>query len=155
MALRDGLITFNGLADYVTRAMNADPRTPQKPYWNQNASGDFYLAGHLNRKEALVIGIDDYSGHPLRSAIGGAKQVFDQLDANGFHASFASNTTAVQLKRRLSEFARNLGPQDVALFYFAGSWGIATGKPNGSRRAITTGSRGRQMEHLSAVFTWP
>jgi uncharacterized caspase-like protein len=125
----DGLITFDSLATWVSHAMKSDSNVYQVPYWNQSATGDFYLAGQISKKEALVIGIDRYSDHPLHSAIAGAEQVYKQLNVDGFETVLIEDASIDQLQVRLSEFAKNLGPKDVALFYFAGEGGIASGKP--------------------------
>jgi uncharacterized caspase-like protein len=125
----DGLITFDSLATWVSHAMKSDSNVYQVPYWNQSATGDFYLAGQISKKEALVIGIDRYSDHPLHSAIAGAEQVYKQLNVDGFETVLIEDASIDQLQVRLSEFAKNLGPKDVALLYFAGEGGIASGKP--------------------------
>jgi Caspase domain len=128
-ATPDGLVTFDSLAKWVSHAMRSDANVYQVPYWNQNASGDFYVAGRLVNKEALVIGIDQYSGHPLHSAIAGAKQVDKQLNLDGFDTTFLENPSFSEFQARLAAFAKNIGPKDVAVFYFAGEGGIASGKP--------------------------
>jgi hypothetical protein len=128
-ATPDGLITFDSLAKWVIHAMRSDPKAYQTPYWNQNASGDFYIAGQLANKEALVIGIDNYADQALHSAIAGAKPVSEQLEANGFDAVFLENAPFSEFQARLDALGKNLGPNDVALFYFAGEGGIASGKP--------------------------
>lgn len=125
----DGLITFDGLAKWVTQALENDQTIDQVPYWNQNASGDFYLAGHLLNKEALVIGVDGYSGGPIQGAVAGAQQVELQLANDGFRTTYLANAKAADFKAALSNFAKDLGPDDVALFYFAGEGGIASGNP--------------------------
>ncbi|HSY13164.1 MAG TPA: caspase family protein [Verrucomicrobiae bacterium] len=127
-AAPDGLITFDGLAAWVIRTMKADG-TYQVPYWNQSASGDFYLAGSLSRKAALVIGVDRYSANALHSAIAGAKQVNAQLDASGFDTTYLEDPTYADLLVQIKAFAKNIGPSDAALFYFAGEGGVANGKP--------------------------
>jgi uncharacterized caspase-like protein len=128
-ATPDGLVTFDSLAKWVSRAMKSAANVYQTPYWNQAASGDFFVAGRLVNKQALVIGIDQYSGHPLHSAIAGAKQVDAQLNLAGFDTTFLENAHFSEIQTGLTAFAKNLGPKDVALFYFAGEGGIATGKP--------------------------
>ena len=125
----DGLITFDGLAKWVSQAIQNDPTIDQVPYWNQNASGDFYLAGHLLSKEALVIGIDSYRGHPLQGAVAGADQVQQKLYSDGFRTTFLQNPKLADFKAKLSTFAKDIGPSDVAVFYFAGQGGIAGGSP--------------------------
>lgn len=128
-ATADGLITFDGLAKWVSQSMRADAGVYQTPYWNQNASGDFYLAGGLAKKEALVIGVDRYPGHSLNSAIGGAKQVNAQLNLAGFNTTYLENPSIADIQAKLAGFARDMSPRDVALVYFAGSGGIAAGMP--------------------------
>jgi uncharacterized caspase-like protein len=125
----DGLVTFDGLASWVSAQMRNDPTAYQTPYWNQNASGDFYIAGGMAKKEALVVGVDQYPGHPLRSAAGGARAVNAQLKAAGFDTVYLENPTAAQLRAKLAEFGKDLGSGDVALIYFAGDGGIAAGMP--------------------------
>ena len=127
----NGLITFDGLAAWLSQAMRADPVIggAQVPYLTEDASiGEFYMAGHQVNKEALVVGIDNYAGHALNSAIAGAKQVNQQLDLAGFKSTYVENPTLSQLEASLSTFAKNIGPKDVAVFYFAGEGGIATGQ---------------------------
>lgn len=128
-ATPDGLVTFDSLAKWVSRSMKSDANVYQTPYWNQNASGDFYVAGHLVNKEALVIGIDQYIGHPVHGAVAGAKQVDAQLNLAAFETTLLENATFGDMQTRIAAFARNIGPKDVAVFYFAGEGGIASGKP--------------------------
>ena len=131
-AAPNGLITFDGLANWVSRAMKADPIIggAQVPYLSQSASiGDFYVAGHPLNKVALVVGIDKYVGHTLNSAIAGASQVNQQLDLDRFKSTLLKDATFSQIEQQLSTFAKNIGPQDVALFYFAGDGGVASGEP--------------------------
>ena len=131
-AAPNGLITFDGLSSWVSRAMKADPVIggAQVPYLSQSASiGDFYLAGHPLNKVALVIGIDKYAGHVLNSAIAGAKQVDQQLDLDRFKTTMLADPDFSQIEAAIATFAKNIGPQDVALFYFAGDGGVASGKP--------------------------
>lgn len=128
-ATPDGLITFDGLAKWVSQSMRSDEGVYQTPYWNQNASGDFYLAGGLVRKEALVIGVDRYPGHSLNSAIGGAKQVNAQLNLAVFNTTYLENPSIADIEAKLIAFGSDMSPRDVALVYFAGSGGIATGMP--------------------------
>jgi uncharacterized caspase-like protein len=128
-ATSDGLVTFESLAKWVTRSMRSDSKVFQTPYWNQASSGDFYVAGRLVNKDALVIGVDQYSGHPLNSAIAGAKQVDSQLNLAAFNTKLLENPKFSEMLPEIVAFARDLGPKDVALFYFAGEGGIASGKP--------------------------
>ena len=125
----DGLVTFDSLATWVTRTMKSDSNTYQTPYWNQAATGDFYVAGQLTKKVALVVGIDHYEGHPLQSAIAGAKEVDQQLDHVGFDATYLEDVKFNELRAQVGAFAKGLPPKDFALFYFAGEGGIASGQP--------------------------
>ncbi len=128
-ATPEGLVTFDSLAKWVMHAMRSDPKVPQTPYWDQQASGDFYIAGQVANKQALVIGIDTYADLTLHSAIAGAKQVHERLDANGFDTSYLENASFSEFQARIEALGKNIGPNDVALFYFAGQGGIASGKP--------------------------
>jgi len=125
----DGLVTFDSLATWVTRAIKSDSNAYQTPYWNQAASGDFYVAGRLTRKVALVIGIDSYADHPLHSAIAGAKDVDKELDRDGFDVVYLADSRYSDLSSKVRTFTVGLSPKDVALFYFAGEGGIASGQP--------------------------
>ncbi len=130
-AAPDGLITFDGLAGWLSQAMRADPVIggAQVPYLTQDASiGDFYMAGQPVNKEALVVGIDKYAGRALNSAIAGAKQVNQQLGLDGFKTTLLTDPDFSQLQEGLGAFAKNIGPKDVAVFYFAGDGGIASGQ---------------------------
>ena len=128
-ATPDGFVTFDTLARWVIRAMGADAQAYQVPYWNQEASGDFYIAGQAVRRAALVIGIDNYAEPKLHSAIGGARRVDEQLEKNGFEAIFLQDARFSEMESRINAFAKDLNPKDVAVFYFAGEGGIASGKP--------------------------
>ena len=128
-ATPDGLVTFDSLANWVTRAMKSDSNVYQVPYWNQAASGDFYVAGHLTKKVSLVIAIDQYADHPLQSAIAGARQVDKQLNLDGFDTTYLENSRFDELLAQVRAFAKGLSPKDSALFYFAGQGGIASGQP--------------------------
>lgn len=125
----DGLVTFDALATWVSKALQNDQHIDQVPYWNQNASGDFYVAGHLLNKDALVVGVDSYSDHPLQGAVAGAQQVQQKLYADGFRTTFLQDAKFADFKEKVSEFAKDIGPSDVAVFYFAGSGGVANGIP--------------------------
>lgn len=128
-ATPDGLVTFDNLAKWVIRNMGADAQAYQVPYWNQEASGDFYIAGQAVRRAALVVGIDNYGEQTLHSAIGGARKVEEQFEKNGFDAALIENARFAEMESRINAFAKDLSPKDVAVFYFAGEGGIASGKP--------------------------
>jgi uncharacterized caspase-like protein len=127
-ATPEGLVTFDSLANWVTVTMKAAPDVYQVPYWSQNAEGDFYLAGGLIKKQALVVAIDQYKGNPLHSAIAGAQLVAKQLSLDGFDTKVVQDATAAQMKADVADFGKTLGPQGVALFYFSGEGGIAAGQ---------------------------
>ncbi len=125
----NGLVTFDSLAKWVSQSLQNDQHIDQVPYWNQNASGDFFVAGHLLNKDALVVGVDSYSDHPIQGAIAGAQQVQQKLYSDGFRATFLPDAKSADFKDKLSAFAKDIGPSDVAVFYFAGQGGIASGVP--------------------------
>jgi len=128
-ATPDGLITFDSLAKWVSQGLHSEASIDQVPYWNQNASGDFYVAGRLVHKDALVVGVDRYGDRTLHSAIAGAQQVERQLYNAGFDTAFVADPGIAELRERLDAFARNLAPDEVAVFYFAGEGGISSGMP--------------------------
>ena len=128
-ATPDGLVTFDSLAKWVSQALHSEPSIDQVPYWNQDASGDFYVAGRMVNKDALVVGVDRYGDRTLHSAISGARQVERQLYNAGFDTAFVTEPGIAELRERLGGFARKLAPDEVAVFYFAGEGGIASGAP--------------------------
>src|SRR5690349_10927398 len=55
-ASENGLVTFAGLSDYVTRQMERDSKATgrqQRPYQTFDGFGDFYLSGRIVEPEGL------------------------------------------------------------------------------------------------------
>ncbi|MEJ8849559.1 caspase family protein [Variovorax rhizosphaerae] len=80
-------------------------------------------------KKALVIGIDDYPGHPLRSCVHDAGKVAELLWANGdgspnfdvdLITSERGDVTNLGLEEAISRFFRSETPVETAVVYFAG-----------------------------------
>jgi uncharacterized caspase-like protein len=69
---------------------------------------------------ALVIGNDAYAIEPLKRAVGDARAIRDELQKVGFEVTYRENADRLGMLRALDEFARRLGPDTVALFYYAG-----------------------------------
>jgi hypothetical protein len=73
------------------------------------------------RSLALVIGNDSYANvTPLRTAVGDARAVGDQLEKMGFIVRRALNVDQRAMSRALAAFDAELQPGDRALFFFSG-----------------------------------
>jgi uncharacterized caspase-like protein len=72
------------------------------------------------KRIALVIGNNTYALSPLRNAVNDAR-VMDQVLRNaGFRTILRENVTKTALEEAVAEFLQQLGPDDTALFYYAG-----------------------------------
>jgi len=82
------------------------------------------VAAHLSaqaRDVALVIGNDAYSNvAQLKTAVGDARAVGDELERMGFVVRRAANVDRDAMSRALSAFDASLRPGDRALFFFSG-----------------------------------
>jgi tetratricopeptide (TPR) repeat protein len=83
------------------------------------------LAGSLDAQEAgkrvaLIIGNDAYSMSPLKNAVNDAEAMDRALKTAGFQTMLFENAKKAEMERAIGEFLDKLGPDDVALFYFAG-----------------------------------
>src|SRR3984957_7961151 len=73
------------------------------------------------RSLALVIGQDAYVNVPaLRTAVGDARAVGDQLEKMGFVVRRAIDVDQRAMSRALAAFDAELQPGDRALFFYAG-----------------------------------
>lgn len=83
---------------------------------------DAAIESGLSRRVALVIGNGGYrSLEPLRNAVNDAVDVCDALRRLGFDASCHFNVASrVELRALLKTFATRIGPDAVAMFYYAG-----------------------------------
>ena len=72
------------------------------------------------KRVALVIGNDAYLTRPLQNAINDARLVDKVLKASGFNTILKENAKKAEMEEALAEFLGQLGPDDTALFYYAG-----------------------------------
>ena len=78
-----------------------------------------YLS-HYQKILALVIGINEYHGQPLKHAVADAKAVCQKLRSKGVHVIPAYDCDYDELKEKEAEFLRLLGSGYVGIIYFAG-----------------------------------
>ena len=72
------------------------------------------------KRVALIIGNDSYSTRPLQNAVNDARLMDRVLKASGFKTILKENAKKVEMEEAVSEFLQQLGPEDTALFYYAG-----------------------------------
>lgn len=72
------------------------------------------------KRVALIIGNDAYLGRPLQNAINDARLMDKVLRASGFKTILKENAKKADMEEALAEFLGQLGPDDTALFYYAG-----------------------------------
>src|SRR4051812_32265669 len=86
----------------------------------------FFLAGvglaaaEEGKRVALIIGNNNYSMSPLQNAINDARLMDKALRAAGFKTILREDTTYTSMEESAAEFASLLGPDDTALFFYAG-----------------------------------
>lgn len=72
------------------------------------------------KRVALIVGNNAYSLRPLANAINDARAMDRALQAAGFRTIVRENASKVVLEQATVEFLEKLGPDDTALFYYAG-----------------------------------
>ncbi len=72
------------------------------------------------KRVALIIGNNTYALAPLRNAVNDARLMDQALRKAGFTTILRENLTIVALQEAMTEFLTKLGPDDTALFYYAG-----------------------------------
>jgi tetratricopeptide (TPR) repeat protein len=72
------------------------------------------------KRVALIIGNNAYSMRPLQNAVNDARAMDKALQGAGFRTILRENATKVAMEQAASEFLQLLGPEDTALFYYAG-----------------------------------
>jgi hypothetical protein len=72
------------------------------------------------KRVALIIGNDAYAISPLKNAINDARSMDQALKASGFQTMLVENARKADMDRVVGEFLDKLGPDDTALFYYAG-----------------------------------
>ena len=77
-------------------------------------------AQETGKRIALIIGNDAYSISPLKNAVNDARLMDRALKSAGFQNILLENAKKADMDRAIGEFLDKLGPDDTALFYFAG-----------------------------------
>jgi carboxyl-terminal processing protease len=72
------------------------------------------------KRVALVIGNDAYSISPLRNAVNDARAIDAALRASNFRTILVENAKKADMDAKVGEFLDMLGPDDTALFFYAG-----------------------------------
>ena len=77
-------------------------------------------AQETGKRVALIIGNDAYSISPLKNAVNDARAMDKALKTAGFQTIILENAKEADMDRVIGEFLDKLGPDDTALFFFAG-----------------------------------
>ncbi|MEO8593407.1 MAG: caspase family protein [Candidatus Solibacter sp.] len=77
-------------------------------------------AQETGKRVALIIGNDSYSQSPLKNAVNDARAMDTALRAANFRTVLVENAKGADMQTKLGEFLDMLGPDDTALFFYAG-----------------------------------
>jgi uncharacterized caspase-like protein len=77
-------------------------------------------AQETGKRLALIIGNDAYSISPLKNAVNDAHAMDKALRSAGFQTVTLENARKADMDRAIGEFLDKIGPDDTALFFFAG-----------------------------------
>jgi tetratricopeptide (TPR) repeat protein len=69
---------------------------------------------------ALIIGNDAYAISPLKNAVNDARAMDAALRASNFRTILVENAKKADMESKIGEFLDMLGPDDTALFFYAG-----------------------------------
>jgi len=72
------------------------------------------------KRVALIIGNDSYSISPLKNAVNDAHLMDKALKTAGFQNIVLENGKKADMERAIGEFLDRIGPDDTALFFYAG-----------------------------------
>ena len=72
------------------------------------------------KRVALIIGNDAYKISPLKNAVNDARAMDAALRASNFRTILLENATKADMETKIGEFLDMLGPDDTALFFYAG-----------------------------------
>jgi hypothetical protein len=72
------------------------------------------------KQVALIIGNNAYSISPLQNAVNDARIIDKALRDSGFRTILKENATKAAMEEAISDFLQQLGPDDTALFFYAG-----------------------------------
>ncbi len=84
------------------------------------AASPLHAAGQEGKRLALIIGNNAYSGRPLQNAVNDARAMDKALRGAGFKTILRENAKRSDIEEAVTEFVDQLGPDDTALFYYAG-----------------------------------
>jgi uncharacterized caspase-like protein len=72
------------------------------------------------KRVALIIGNDAYAISPLKNAVNDARAMDEALRASNFRTILVENAKKSDMETKIGEFLDMLGPDDTALFFYAG-----------------------------------
>jgi len=72
------------------------------------------------KRVALIVGNNNYPMAPLKNAVNDARMMDQALRNAGFRTILRENTSQSALEEAVAEFLQQLGPDDTALFFYAG-----------------------------------
>jgi uncharacterized caspase-like protein len=72
------------------------------------------------KRVALIIGNDAYATSPLKNAVNDARAMDAALRASNFRTILVENARKSDMESKVGEFLDMLGPDDTALFFYAG-----------------------------------
>src|ERR1035441_4084548 len=72
------------------------------------------------KRVALIFGNDAYSISPLKNAVNDARAIDEALRASNFLTILVENAKKSDMESKIGEFLDMLGPDDTALFFYAG-----------------------------------
>src|ERR1035441_2329005 len=72
------------------------------------------------KRVALIFGNDAYSISPLKNAVNDARAMDEALRASNFRTILVENAKKSDMETKIGEFLDMLGPDDTALFFYAG-----------------------------------
>ena len=77
-------------------------------------------AQDTGKRVALIIGNDAYAISPLKNAVNDARAIDAALRASNFRTILLENARKADMETKIGEFLDLLGPDDTALFFYAG-----------------------------------
>ena len=77
-------------------------------------------AQESGKRVALIIGNDAYKISPLKNAVNDARAMDAALRASNFRTILVENASKADMESKIGEFLDMLGPDDTALFFYAG-----------------------------------
>jgi len=77
-------------------------------------------AQSAGKRVALIIGNNAYPMSPLRNAVNDAHSMEQALATAGFQTRVVENAKKAEMEAAIGEFLDKIGPDDVALFFYAG-----------------------------------